>query len=306
MGKKEFLFWFMILGALVLPGEVSQGDPGTPEYNTLMGKYRQFEPELKKSPWPVPFHVDSAVKSSESRVDLYSVMEFPFTFVKKELRNPSHWCGILSLSNTVRACTFREAKGAWTLTVYSVDRPSDPIDKAYPIKYDFLREEGEDYFNIFLRANAGPFYTKDHSFELESVPLSPGRTFIRLSYSYKYSYAGYYAMEAYSGLFLRGKTGFSPAGKNKDGSPIYVSGIQGGIERNIARYYLAILAYLKTSDVPADQRFEKRVDAWFDLTALFQGKLLGVSREEYLAMKRKDREDQVRLQGTVKNGMGRR
>ena len=36
------------------------------------------------------------------------------------------------------------------------------------------------------------------------------------------------------------------------------------------RYYLAILAYLDTLKIPAEQRFEKRISQWYALTGRYK------------------------------------
>ncbi len=72
-------------------------------------------------------------------------------------------------------------------------------------------------------------------------------------------------------------------------------GMRGAVERNAVRYYLALLAYLDTMALPADQRFEKRINEWFDLTARYP-QLYEMDKEQYLADKRREHRDQLRLQ----------
>jgi hypothetical protein len=83
-----------------------------------------------------------------------------------------------------------------------------------------------------------------------------------------------------------GKVGFSVIGTDSDGNPVYVGGLRGAVERDVVCYYLAILAYLDTLKIPAEQRFEKRVSQWYDLAALYKKQLLEMEEEEYLTYKR--------------------
>ena len=53
-------------------------------------------------------------------------------------------------------------------------------------------------------------------------------------------------------IFGGGKVGFSVIGTYRDGKPVYVSGLRGSVERDVACYYLAILAYLDTLRIPAN------------------------------------------------------
>ncbi|MBP1752878.1 MAG: hypothetical protein H6Q57_1714, partial [Geobacteraceae bacterium] len=80
------------------------------------------------------------------------------------------------------------------------------------------------------------------------------------------------------------------------GEPVYVSGVRGSVERNAVRYYLAIQTYMDTLSIPWNQRFEKRISRWFDLTARFPRQLYEMDKGEYLATKRREHNNQLMLQ----------
>jgi hypothetical protein len=94
----------------------------------------------------------------------------------------------------------------------------------------------------------------------------------------------------------RKKVGFSVVGRDREGRPIYVRGVQGMIERNAMRYHLAVQAYLETLQVPECDRFERRIERWFDLTSAHQRQLFEMVRDDYLRYKRRERAEQARLQ----------
>jgi len=100
-------------------------------------------------------------------------------------------------------------------------------------------------------------------------------------------------------LFGGSKVGFSVTGTDSNGNPVYVDGLRGLVERDVVCYYIAILAYLDTRKIPAEQRFEKRISQWYDLAGRFRKQLLEMEKEEYLTYKRQDRESQQRLQGDL-------
>ena len=81
-------------------------------------------------------------------------------------------------------------------------------------------------------------------------------------------------------LFGGSKVGFSVTGTDSNGNPVYVDGLSGTVERDVLCYYLAILAYLDTYKIPAEQRFEKLISQWYDLTARFKKQLLDMKKEE--------------------------
>jgi len=101
-------------------------------------------------------------------------------------------------------------------------------------------------------------------------------------------------------IFGGGKVGFSVIGTASDGNPVYVAGLRGSVERDVVCYYLAILAYLDTLKISAEQRFEKRVSQWYALAALYKKQLLGkMEEEEYLTYKRQDQKSQQQLQSDL-------
>jgi len=60
------------------------------------------------------------------------------------------------------------------------------------------------------------------------------------------------------------------------------------VERNTMRYYLAIDSYLGADSAPPAQQLEKRLRAWFDATERYARQLHEISRDEYMAMKRRE------------------
>jgi hypothetical protein len=78
-----------------------------------------------------------------------------------------------------------------------------------------------------------------------------------------------------------------------------VGGLRGAVESNVLRYYLTILAYMDTLKIPVEQRFEKRMSQWYDLTARYKRQLFEMEREEYLTYKGQDQESQLILQGAL-------
>jgi hypothetical protein len=264
---------------------------------SLIDKYHKIERELDKNTLALPFYVESSVSKNASRVDIYGIINYPFGLIKNEFLVPTDWCDIVLPHPDIRACTYEKMHDTWLLNIYHVDKFSEPLKDAYQMKFVYYVSELQPfYFDIALTADDGPSHTKDHQFELEAIPLNKGTTFIHLRYSFGYSAWGYFLMKIFGG----GKVGFSVIGTDSDGNPVYVSGLGGAVERDVVCYYLAILAYLDTLKVPAEQRFEKRVSQWYDLAALYKKQLLGkMEEEEYLTYKRQERISQQQLQNDL-------
>jgi hypothetical protein len=216
--------------------------------------------------------------------------------VQNKLLLPANWCDIVLSNLKVRACTYKKMNDTWLLNIYNVNKFAESLEDAYEMKFVYRARELQPlYFDIALTAHEGPYHTKDHQFELEAIPLEENMTFIHSHYSFGYSFLGYITLK----IFVGSKIGFSIIGTDSAGNPVHIEGLRGSIERDVVYYYLAILAYLDTVQAPSDQRFERRISEWYDLTAHFKKQLFEMKREEYLADKGQDWINQQRLQGVL-------
>ena len=266
-------------------------------HESLIDKYHKIEKELEKSALTIPFYLESSVSKNASRVDIYGTVKYPFDIVKNELQEPTNWCDIVLLHSNVRACTYKKGNDTWLLTLYNVKKFQDPLEDAYQMNFEYrVIAQQPGFFAISLAAREGPFRTKDHQFGLEAIPLGQDRTFIHLRYSYRYSSLGYFLMKSYFSIFGGGRIGFSVIGTDSEGNPVYVGGLRGAVESNVLRYYFTILAYMDSLKIPVEQRLEKRMSQWYDLTARYKRQLFEMEKEEYLAHKRQDQESQLILQ----------
>jgi hypothetical protein len=278
--------------------DISYGNESLPTgRESLIDKYHKIEKELEKSTLAIPLHVESSVSKNASHVDIYGTINYPFGLIKKEFLVPTNWCEIVLPHPGIKACTYEKMDDRWLLNIYHVDKFSKPLEDAYQMKFVYRVSELQSvYFDIALTAHEGPSHTKDHQFGFEATPLDEGRTFIHFRYSFGYSAFGYLLMKIFGG----GKVGFSVIGTDRHGNPVYVGGLRGAVERDVVCYYLAIMAYLDTLKIPAEQRFDKRISQWYDLAALYKKQLLEMEEEEYLTYKRQDRRSQQQLQSDLK------
>lgn len=261
----------------------------------LLDKYHEIEKEPRENSSTVPFHIESSANKNATRVDVYGTVKYPFDIVQKEFLVPANWCDIVLPHLDVRACTYKKVNNTWLINIYNVNKFTETLDDAYQMKFVYhLSAVQPAYFDIILTADEGPFHTKKHRFELEAIPIKKNMTVIHLSYSFSYSALGYYLMKIFGGS----KIGFSITGADSAGNPVYVGGVRGSAERDVVCYYLAMLAYLDTLEAPPGQRFDRRINQWYDLAARFKKQLLGgLKKEEYLNYKSQDRASQQKLQG---------
>ncbi|RJQ16437.1 MAG: hypothetical protein C4560_09410, partial [Nitrospiraceae bacterium] len=130
----------LVISLLLLFGwcEISYSDDSLPAGSEfLVNKYGKILKELEKSPSAVPFYLESSVSKSASHVDIYGTIEYPFNMVINELQLPINWCDILLLHFKVRACTYKKMKDTWLLTIYNVDKSSDPLEDADQLEFEY-------------------------------------------------------------------------------------------------------------------------------------------------------------------------
>lgn len=287
----------IVLVCLLWCGSALSAEPLHTGSEGLLLKYHEIEADLLKNHFCIPIHVESFEEDNSLQGGAYGIIEYPFNDLRSMLQVPATWCDIALLHFNIKACTYRKLKNKWLLTFYSGRKFYQPPQDTYQLKYDYrIIEQQPEYLKISLTADHGPLKTKDYRIDLEAMPLEEESTFVHFSYAYSYGSLARMAMKGYFATLGRGKFGFSVVNTDSQGSPIYVSGTRGVIERNAVRYYFAIQAYMDTLKFPKEKRFEKRVSQWYDLTDQHQKQLFEMSKEEYLKYKKQERANQLMLQ----------
>jgi hypothetical protein len=253
----------------------------------LYAKYVSIRPDLDKSPFDRPLRLESSEAPDALNGDVQAIVGYPFERVRTALDGGQRWCDILLLHLNVKAC--RVGANGSSLRVYIGKKFDEPASRAHKIEFAYRDEaETSDYFRSSLDAANGPFGTRDYRIVVEAVPLDSNRTFVHLSYAYRYGASARMAMQAYLRTVGEGKVGFTVEGRQADGRPALVGGLRGALERNVMRYYLAIDAYLAALSAPPDERLEERLRDWFDSTEHYALQLHELGQYEYLEMKRRE------------------
>ena len=282
------LLWYSTAASAATPAEGG---------GSLTDKYHHIEAAMAKGPLGIQALLESNTEKNSSSVDVYGIIDSPFESVQQALTVQATWCDIILLHINVRACTHTQVADKQLFTLYNVNKHYQPIEDASQLKYQYrIIAKQPGYLDIHFTADDGPFHSRDHRLRLEAVPADEHRTFVHLEYSYHYGSFGYMAMKSYYALFGGGKVGFSIVGTDSDGKPVYVGGVRGSGERNVMRYYFAVLTYMETLQYPAEQRFEKRLNHWYDLTFRYKRQLFVMRKQEYLEYKRHDLKNQTLLQ----------
>lgn len=263
----------------------------------LLEVYNRNIARLETSPFGLPLYLDSFEQGDRVHVDVYGIFAYPFSSVSSVLKEPASWCDIVALHPNVKACTYQNLEDAWLLTFYLGRKTFQPPQDARQVIYHFRDlERGPGYLDLALTAAVGPLGTKDHQLKFEALPLDGAKTFVHVTYAYKNSAFLSLAEKVYFSTRGRDKVGFTVAGTDERGKPVYITGPRGAIERNAVRYYFAIQAVMDSLPYPEKSRFNIRTSNWFDLTNRYPGQLFELEKRDYLSFKKKEYEQQVALQ----------
>lgn len=263
-----------------LPAAAADGD-GT----ALQQRHGELRSALASSPFGRPLVLSSSDSASRPQGEVHAVLKHPFSRVSEALQKPEAWCELMMLQTNIKRCT--ESKDG--LRVAIARRHDQTAEQAYQVDFAHsVRDASAGHLLVDIVAGAGPVGTSDYKLSFEAVPLGEGQTFVRMSYAYSAGMAARLASQAYLSTAGRDKVGFSVVGRDEAGKPLLVGGSRGVAERNTMRYYLALEAVLNAQSLPADQRADRRLRDWHAAVERYPQQLHEMSRDEYLAMKRRE------------------
>jgi hypothetical protein len=198
----------------------------------------------------VPAPLASSQSAGELRGILHGIVDRPFGEVARALADRVGWCAVLILDPNVHRC---RTPGAGIEVAFG--------EAQTPVAFSFTPVvRASDYLQVRLTAAEGPFGTRDYAIGLEATPLDGGRTLVRLAFAQRFGVVSRLATLAYFNTIGRGKVGFTVVERDAAGRPVHVGDLRGGLERNLVRYYYAILAYFVV------QQPDQRVRTWLAYT----------------------------------------
>ena len=255
----------------------------------LRSRHAALREGLAHNAFGRPLVLNSTESSGQFRGEVFAVVSQPFGDVGPALQSMDQWCDVLMLHLNVKACRGQVSGAASTLSLAVGRKFDQPLGEAFQIDFAYrVAANQADYLQVGLSAAAGPMDTKDYRISFEATALDATTTFVHLSYAYGYGMAARIAMSAYLATIGHDKVGFSIVGQGSDGAPVYLAGMRGAVERNTMRYYLAVEAYLGALALPVAQRPDQRLRDWFHATERYPRQLHELTREDYLAMKRRE------------------
>lgn len=276
--------WLLLIcAASFSSGAMAKPDPALP----LHAKYAALEQQLRQNQFKRPLVLDSSETPSRLKGDIYAVVDYPSAAVSAGLNDPDNWCDIMLLHINTKYCRAVTGPSGTTLKVNIGKKTPEELAHAPRVEFKYsVGAATPEYLEIMLNAKNGPLGTSDYRITLKAVPLPNAKTFLHLSYSYSFNFAGRLAMKTYLGTIGRNKVGFTVTGNGSDGQPHYIRGVRGVVERNTMRYYLAIDSFLGAAKAAPAAQLEHRLQNWFTAVEHYPRQLHEMDRSEYLEMKR--------------------
>ena len=298
-----FLIITVTAAILASAGSASAAVKSLQGSELLFDSYGRNLTKLKSNSFGLPLVVESLERNDRVHVDVYGIFDYPFASVGNSLTVPANWCDIVSIHPNVKACTYRKVQGAWLLTFYPGSKEYQPPEEKRRVRYQYrVVARQQNYLDITLFADEGPYGTKNHRMRFEAIPLDGGKTFVHVSYAYSDSAALRLATKIYFATLGRGKVGFTVTGTDRNGNPVYIGGPRGALERSAVRYYFAIQSFMNTLKFSEENRFNMRISEWHDRTTRFRKQLFDLNKKEYLRFKTAELTNQISLQRLIVTG----
>ncbi|MDH5393335.1 MAG: hypothetical protein OEY11_09135 [Gammaproteobacteria bacterium] len=237
-------------------------------------------------------HIKSDVSKTRMQADVYAIKTYDFKTLTDKLRVPSRWCDFITLHLNIKACTY-QLKPDQALSFFAGRKFYEAADDAYELRYQFKVDHADEKFlKLQLAAAEGPFGTQDYLIVLESLKIGH-EVVLHLSLSYQTSFSSRLGTSVYLSTIGADKVGFSKITAN-DGGGQYIGGIEGIIERNVMRYFLALATYLNHDSATLGMPRH-----WFLSTEKYARQLHEVALQDYLAAKKQEYKQQRSMQKNI-------
>ncbi len=263
----------------------------------LRAHYRELTANVAANSFGLPMGVQSSEQGDQVSAEVYAVVEQPFAAMAETLAEVRGWCGFMLLSVNVKSCAVETGAAGALLVLYIGRKDYQTPSQAYEMRYVFRATRDAQHAEIFLDADAGPLGTRDNHIHLDAIDVD-GRTLVHFTSSMRLGTMSRMVTATYLATLGSGKIGFSNV-PDAAGRPVPVKGVQAMIERNAVRYVLALQVYVDARALAQSERFEQQINRWFEFTERFHAQLYELPKADYLANKRRERDNQVALQRKI-------
>lgn len=238
--------------------------------------------------------ISSTEQGERLSAEVSGLLHTPYATVATTLAELQNWCQFMPLHFNIKACTYRTQEGEQRLTLYSGRKYYQSPEDSYTMTYRFETLQ-HDAMQLSLRLSAehGPLGTSDYLIEVDALRVEEG-TMIHIHSAYRPSFFSSLLSSGYLATLGRDKVGFSRVELGGESHP--VQGLRGVLERNVMRYHFAIQAFLDSQSLPEKERHQAVLASWFRQNNSYPQQLHEMSESEYQEIKRKEWDNQQRLQ----------
>ncbi len=234
-----------------------------------------------------PLFINSRINGQKVSSVIISETEIPYSRISTEITDSAVWCEIAMLHLNIKSCIHRSSQ----ITFFAGRKYYQSPDKASRFPYSFrVLQHSPEITSVSLYSEEGPGGTSDHRMDFEAVPYKKG-TIIRFSLSFRGSAVSGRIADLYFVTLGSEKQGFTYS--EYSGRKRFTGGVQGALERNSMRYYLAMVVHFQTRN--GVSALEK-ASLWYDYTERYRKQLHEVEKNEYLDAKEKEFLNQSRMQ----------
>lgn len=258
-------------------------------YESLLLQFHSIKESLESNQYGAPVYIQSNFQEDNATGEVFALVDHEFSAVVAGLSSPDHWCDVVLLHINVKGCNVKVNNNSESnLTLFVGRRYFQTPDQAHEMHYRFNNvSSSPDYLHVNLIARDGPLGTSDYLLTFEVIPFNKSSSFIHFKYSYRYGFMAKLALDGYLATIGRNKVGFTITDYDDSNNPVYVKGLQGIVERNSMRYFIAISSFLDTSYLNREQ-WDNRVQHWYQLAKRFERQFMEIREKEYIETKRKE------------------
>ena len=297
MGNRLILL-FVVIG-LLMSSTVNADEVKDITPDHLVDQYHKLEKTGKRLAATLPIYLKTVQKEKVLNVSLMGKIPFKFSDVSAVLAKPGSYCDFLPLLFNVKTCVITELNPVTRIKFYVAGKHYTPPITSYRIHAVFrLVDRTPEKIRVRLESEEDSLGKSGYDVDLVAIPLD-GETLMYLKSRYAPGRVTRMATNTYVNVFARDKPGFTeiqePGGKKK-----LITGFPAVIERSSVRAYLALKAYTLNYHLPPDKRFEACLKTWYDLNQPYKKQLYELERDQYLQIKRREHENQMRIQKKVR------
>lgn len=288
---KSFIQLLVLLAVTLPHTSFAEVDDQVSELTRAYSSIKQGQPPLLEDQ---PIRILSSVDNDRLTAEIYAIKKVAFHTLVDRLTKPSDWCRFITLHVNIKACIYH-TKPVTGLSFYAGRKFYEPAEDAYELRYRFaITEKTDNYLKLQLSAKDGPFGTSDYLIVLEALKIKDD-VILHMSLAYNSSFSSRLGTRVYLSTIGSDKVGFSQI-KNEDSELEYIKGVEGIIERNVMRYFLALSVFLD------HQNDNQMPAAWFEAIEKYATQLHELERAEYLEAKRREFAQQAEMQQRVNRG----